>query len=504
MLKTALKCRTLKLTSSQSLRFKASAAAQRVTIKEDKINELENAISIDFSDYTYDLPAIKSYEERVRQDKSITRKPSAEMCETLFYYYASQHDNNRMMVTYLDHRQVSVPSLRMCQYMMMSAGESNNATIAKTVVDDLFSIRHSKWNQETVLICLKTLSLFGSMSQLIRVYERMFLDGNLPDLRHWSFMLRGAARAGCPKYFVRWHQRIIKKGYRLSPYFIRTLLDQWGSHDDWNWKLSKEACMSTLDFCVMISLAQRYRNYKLACQFIHDIYRLDTQPTLQVYEVFTRGVSRDLPAFRLDAREWRLKWTGITGILDKQTRTDFESWVEDIKHFIGAENLSYLPLQPIVRRPTKRQTVKERKAEKGLLRKRVRYVSQFTDDENLFEMVPAYLRRIKYEEEKKNKEALARQQEQAVEQVIEEAKEARKKWELFGFKMNYAVDDSISSGSLPPETEVLPRPDNENEPLAQRDWSVYPHLENILPEKGKIKKPSKKRPHKGKGRYSDH
>lgn len=43
--------------------------------------------------------------------------------------------------------------------------------------------------------------------------------------------------------------------------------------------------MSTLDFCVMIELAQRYRNYKLACQFIQDIYRLDTQPTLQVYEV---------------------------------------------------------------------------------------------------------------------------------------------------------------------------------------------------------------------------
>lgn len=45
----------------------------------------------------------------------------------------------------------------MCQYMMMSAGESNNAQIARTVIDDLFSMKYTKWNQETVLICLKVI-----------------------------------------------------------------------------------------------------------------------------------------------------------------------------------------------------------------------------------------------------------------------------------------------------------------------------------------------------------
>lgn len=28
------------------------------------------------------------------------------MCEALFYYYATQRDINRMLVTYLDHREV--------------------------------------------------------------------------------------------------------------------------------------------------------------------------------------------------------------------------------------------------------------------------------------------------------------------------------------------------------------------------------------------------------------
>lgn len=38
-------------------------------------------------------------------------------------------------------------------------------------------------------------------------------------------------------------------------------------------------------------------------------------------------------------------------------------------------------------------------------------------------MVPAYLRRIQYEEEKKAKEELAKQKEEEVDRVIEEAKE---------------------------------------------------------------------------------
>lgn len=75
MFSTVLKCRrSLKVTSSpQSIRYK-SAVAQRVTkVGQEKINELESQISIDFSDYAYDLHAIKSYEERVKLDKSITR-----------------------------------------------------------------------------------------------------------------------------------------------------------------------------------------------------------------------------------------------------------------------------------------------------------------------------------------------------------------------------------------------------------------------------------------------
>lgn len=76
MFSTVLKCRrsSLKVTSSpQSIRYK-SAVAQRITrVGEEKINELESQITIDFSDYAYDLQAIKSYEERVKLDKSITR-----------------------------------------------------------------------------------------------------------------------------------------------------------------------------------------------------------------------------------------------------------------------------------------------------------------------------------------------------------------------------------------------------------------------------------------------
>jgi hypothetical protein len=48
--------------------------------------------------------------------------------------------------------------------------------------------------------------------------------------------------------------------------------------------------------------------------------------------------------------------------------------VNEVKKFIGEENLSLLPLQPIVKRPRRRQTVKERLAARGRTRKRVRYV----------------------------------------------------------------------------------------------------------------------------------
>ena len=73
MFSTVLKYRRpLKVTSPQTIRCK-SAVAQRIRVGEEKINELESQISIDFSDYSYDLQAIKSYEERVKLDKSITR-----------------------------------------------------------------------------------------------------------------------------------------------------------------------------------------------------------------------------------------------------------------------------------------------------------------------------------------------------------------------------------------------------------------------------------------------
>jgi hypothetical protein len=39
----------------------------------------------------------------------------------------------------------------------------------------------------------------------------MFADGNLPSVLHWTFMLRGAARAGCPKTFARFHDRLQRK-----------------------------------------------------------------------------------------------------------------------------------------------------------------------------------------------------------------------------------------------------------------------------------------------------
>jgi len=378
--------------------------------------------------------------------------------------------------------------LRMSQYMMIVAAKTENSKLAKTVLDDIFSINHLRWSQETVLICLRTLCQFGLLPLLLKVYDRMYLDGNIPDLRHWSCMLRGAARSGCPKYFARFHQRIEKKGYELEKPFVRSLLNEWALHDDWTWKLSKQACIRTFDFSVMIALAQRYRNYKLAIQFIHDIYKLDTQPTVQVYEVFSRGISRDFPRFRLDARDWRLKWTGKTGILDKQVRLDFESWVSDIEKYIGPENLSCVPLQPIVRRPKRQQTRKERMAEKGILRERIRYTSRFTDNDKLFEMAPAYLRRIKYEEEKKKKEELSQQKDEKIDQEIEKAKEAKKKWDLFGFKMNYAVDDEISSGPLPKETF---------EPIVELE-KLEPEPE-LTEKRKKVKR--KKRPLKGKDRY---
>lgn len=73
MLNIVLKCRKPMTKVTPCIRFKAEAAVHRVPVNEQKINELESKIIIDFSDYDYDLQTIKSYEERVRQDKSISR-----------------------------------------------------------------------------------------------------------------------------------------------------------------------------------------------------------------------------------------------------------------------------------------------------------------------------------------------------------------------------------------------------------------------------------------------
>lgn len=446
-----------------------------------------------------DHGAIRTLEERVKLDKTIHRKPSVDKCEKLFFYYAKHNDFDRLLVAYLDYREAEQPPLELCRLMMNAAGANENANIVKTVLEDLFAIKHLKWDNMTVLICLKTLSVFGMLPAMLRVYERMYRDGHLPSLLHWCLMLRAAAKSGCPKTFSRFHHRLQSKGFNLTKTYVRTLLGEWGSHDDLAWRTSKDANLLPKDYASMIKLAQRYRNYELAIKLIQDIYKIEQVPTILVYEVFADGVSRDFPAFRLDAREWRLKWRQINGVLEKQTRQDFEAWVSGIASFVGEGNLSLVPLQPVVRRPQKRrQTVKERLKARGRGRKRVRYTSSFTND-NLFEMVPEYMRRMKFEEDKKRKAGEEALKQAEVQQNIDKAMEARKNWEQFGFKMNYSVDDSLSTGPLPRQPSLNLTSYEINGPDLQPFSEEY--LKSLELPRDKYKKPSKKRPTKGKDRY---
>eukprot|EP01124_Arcella_intermedia_P007664 TRINITY_DN1472_c0_g2_i1.p1 TRINITY_DN1472_c0_g2~~TRINITY_DN1472_c0_g2_i1.p1 ORF type:complete len:626 (+),score=136.70 TRINITY_DN1472_c0_g2_i1:272-1879(+) len=388
---------------------------------------------------------IKDIIRTVQEAKIVGARQSPQNLERLFYHYMILGDLERALITFFDHREArqakdkAPASPLMCQFMMIVAGKKKDPLLIKSIYRDIQEIPRLKFSRLMTTILLKSFSLFGEVKILLECYERLYQFGHLPEPVHWYCMLKGTSRCGDPKHFARFFYRLVKKDLTPSKEVLVALLAEWGQNEDWGWKRSQACNLKEFDYAYLVDIAQRTHNYKLAFRMVQDVYNLDKQPTFQLYEMFLKGVSRDLPKFRHDVRTWKARFATKYGSVDKATVLEFEEWMKTIKEHIGEENMSNVPIAPTIPRIKNRFTRKEFLIQNNLMPPKVRFTSKFTDDSRLFEYVPEYLRRLERESEQYQARKKQEEAERKAAADIELAREKETEWRQIGFRGEESV-----------------------------------------------------------------
>jgi len=390
---------------------------------------------------------IKEVMRNVQEAKIVGTKQKIENLEKLFYHYMTLGDLERALITFFDHKDArdgAPASPLMCQFMLIVGGKKKDPVLIKSIYRDIMEIPRLRFSRLMTTILLKSFSLFGEVKILLECYERLYQFGHLPEPVHWYSMLKGASRCGDPKHFARFFYRLVKKELTPSKKVLVALLTEWGQNEDVAWKRSQACNLKEFDFAYVVDIAQRTHNYKLAFRLVQDVYNLDKQPTYQLYEVFMKGVSRDLPRFRHDVRAWKTRFSAKYGSVDKATVLEFEEWMNTIKEHIGEENMAKVPIAPVVPKIKTRFTRKDFLIQNNLLPPRVRFTSKFTDDSRLFEYVPEYLRRLERESEQYQIKKKQEEAERKAAAEIELAREKEMQWKHMGFR----GEESVASDAL--------------------------------------------------------
>lgn len=400
--------------------------------------------------------------------------------EKLFFFYLALGDKDRCFVHFVNHKQIEHPNGLMCLGLMILGAQDNDAALIKTGYHDFAKNVDSLYTRWVLNIILKAFVQLGDMPTLLTNYEKLYISG-VPQKREWQLMLKGAARCGDPKHFGRFLYRLIKKGARPSKAALQALIQEWGASENWNWKLSKACNMKVYDYVYAVDAALRVHNYEKATQFMQDVYKLDKQPTVQLFEAFLFGVNRDFPALRAEASEWKRLFQDKYGTLDHEIVTKFEKWVEKVKDYIGRDNLANPKLPPHIPKPPKRPSRKVLRENLGVGTPKERYVSEFTDPTKLFEFVPYYFRRLERESEEYKLKVENEKKRQKIEKEIETARaraeRARTRWNVTGFHLDMYPEPRDSRDKLHSvqEMEQLERRIREHY-MKVKEQSVVEHL----------------------------
>jgi len=297
-------------------------------------------------------------------------------------------------------------------------------TVKQDVVDgkvllDLYKMikdqKNFKWNQSIINILMKGFSKIGHMKEALDQYERIFTLHLFPQPHHLLTMLVCASNAGDSKYFSRFYYRMRQKKIAPMSFTLKALVENFGSHKSIAWTKSKEANIKLMDILWMIEFSCRVRNYKRAAEFVIEARDLHNNPATILFELFMKGVVKDIPQKREEAKEILRNLKKESYLKDKVIIAEYSAWIRNLITELGDKATDV----PKHKENKKIEPIRiTRKKQKMILygeRKKKRYVSKFSNDSKMFQFAPEYIQRI----EDWKKEALKSKEKREIEAKVD-------------------------------------------------------------------------------------